>query len=186
MNATSDGRPPLKRLSFAYPLPKGSRVEGFKISEVRTVIAVCSPDEGDDLTVSHTLVLKTFVRLPYSGFGDFILPHTASLSVDEIELVIRFLIESHLHDHVTGALGRRNCSAIFAYSIPANCAGKTDLELHVECFWARQGIYFVVVRLMQNGANLGTIGARQLRGDESFHKRAVYPGGTYRRGFGAR
>lgn len=158
MSATN---PPVNRLLFTYPLPEGSRVDGFGAHEIQTVMAVCTPDEEDGYFVSYTLVSETLGVLPYDGFDESRLPCAADICIEQLEIAIRALIETNLRSHEFGTLERSYSRAVLEYNL---LAGQGDIRLHVECYWPRHGIYFVVMRLMRGKTDLGTIGARQFRG----------------------
>ena len=157
----------MNHLTFSYPLPEGSLVEGFDADEVQSVGAFCTPDEEDGYAVSYYLMGKGVGLLPYAGFGGSTLPCRAVNSVETVEVSARSRIELDLLHHAFGTLERRYGRPIFEYACPPDIlGGRADVALRVRCYWPGPGVYRVELWLVVSGggADLYLVGARLMLG----------------------
>lgn len=153
----------MKCLLFTYLLSDGSRVDGFKRRDVQSIIGICSLQENDSYAVSYTLSSDTLGVIPYDDFDTSALPYASLLCVEEVELILRTRIECKLKNHEAGALERLCSQAVLEYRFLPKQEELSGLDLKIDCFLPRPGIYFIVVQLMQGRNNLGIVGARQVR-----------------------
>lgn len=153
----------MDKLAFCYLLPVGSRIDGFHTDEIQQIIVICTPDDEGGFAVSYTLISEQLGVLPYEGFGFDVFPQ-ASLCIEEIDAMLRVMIEVKLQCHTIGTLDRNCKQPILNFGLLSDGCDTLATTLKVECYCPRQGVYFVVLRLMYGKSDLGIIGARILHG----------------------